>query len=530
MRYVSANAVGYGLFFALNMTAMWLGTMPFVAAEIQTSETATAFFMGGLSFELGFFGLAGLAAFRPAFVNRFAFWITALPWLFGMAVLSGISIASSEALIAWAVCGLFLGWGTAGCFLAWQKAFFVEGPSVGAQENMVGTLIAGGVYIVLSYLQPSMATSLIVLACSCVSAAFLWRSLKALSCAKAQDSQSRFDGKIEDCLPKVASTAVRGQGQDVRMFTGQRESAFTASPHLLACKRYIHDYWRSAVCLGVLGFCCGAIRCLATTSVETAKMVNAVSMLALIAAMLAFFAIWRKRSITLNTSNIFRLIAPVMLAMLLLIPVLGQRFVTLLSGMFFALLGCVVMLASAQCLTASAERKLDPMFTYGFFAGVLWVIYDIGHRFSQVGLDAPWLQDSPLACTSLLCACVIGLGLFLGQGGSKAIVSPQLIRVENIELMRTAGSPRLRNRETGSSIHEDDRVSRRMSELATRYFLTAREAEIAELVARGMTVKQIAQKLSISENTVRTHTKAAYVKLDVHKKAALMELVASDDE
>ena len=39
------------------------------------------------------------------------------------------------------------------------------------------------------------------------------------------------------------------------------------------------------------------------------------------------------------------------------------------------------------------------------------------------------------------------------------------------------------------------------------YGLSAREAEVAELIARGNTVAHIAELLFVSENTVRTHSK-----------------------
>ena len=59
------------------------------------------------------------------------------------------------------------------------------------------------------------------------------------------------------------------------------------------------------------------------------------------------------------------------------------------------------------------------------------------------------------------------------------------------------------------------------------YGLSAREAEVAELIARGNTVAHIAELLFVSENTVRTHSKRIYVKLDIHKRQELIALVES---
>ena len=43
----------------------------------------------------------------------------------------------------------------------------------------------------------------------------------------------------------------------------------------------------------------------------------------------------------------------------------------------------------------------------------------------------------------------------------------------------------------------------------------------------GYTVARIAQERGVTENTVRTHTKGLYRKLDVHSKQEVIELVAA---
>ena len=50
--------------------------------------------------------------------------------------------------------------------------------------------------------------------------------------------------------------------------------------------------------------------------------------------------------------------------------------------------------------------------------------------------------------------------------------------------------------------------------------LTGREAQVLRLIARGCTYAQAAEQLGMSANTVGTHIKNAYRKLDVHSAAA----------
>ena len=56
--------------------------------------------------------------------------------------------------------------------------------------------------------------------------------------------------------------------------------------------------------------------------------------------------------------------------------------------------------------------------------------------------------------------------------------------------------------------------------------LTAREADVLELLQRGLTNAQIAHELSIGVETVRTHARSIYRKLGVSSRRALIALPA----
>ena len=50
--------------------------------------------------------------------------------------------------------------------------------------------------------------------------------------------------------------------------------------------------------------------------------------------------------------------------------------------------------------------------------------------------------------------------------------------------------------------------------------LTAKEADVLRLLARGRTYAKAAEELGMSPHTIGTHVKNAYRKLDVHNAAA----------
>ena len=56
--------------------------------------------------------------------------------------------------------------------------------------------------------------------------------------------------------------------------------------------------------------------------------------------------------------------------------------------------------------------------------------------------------------------------------------------------------------------------------------ISAREAQIMLLFAQGRSANWIAEDLVISKNTVRSHIRSIYTKLDVHSRKELLEKLA----
>lgn len=84
---------------------------------------------------------------------------------------------------------------------------------------------------------------------------------------------------------------------------------------------------------------------------------------------------------------------------------------------------------------------------------------------------------------------------------------------------RDEGPTGERAQETRESF--DDRCAR----IARQHALSAREAEIFGLLAQGRSQPYIRDMLYLSKNTVSTHTRHIYRKLDVHSKQELLDLL-----
>jgi DNA-binding CsgD family transcriptional regulator len=54
--------------------------------------------------------------------------------------------------------------------------------------------------------------------------------------------------------------------------------------------------------------------------------------------------------------------------------------------------------------------------------------------------------------------------------------------------------------------------------------ITRREMEILELMARGLSNREIGEKLHVSENTVKTHSSRVFDKLGAHRRTQAVQL------
>lgn len=65
----------------------------------------------------------------------------------------------------------------------------------------------------------------------------------------------------------------------------------------------------------------------------------------------------------------------------------------------------------------------------------------------------------------------------------------------------------------------------RCDAVAERYGLSPRERDVFELLVRGRSIDYIAQSLTISFNTAKSHIRHIYVKADVHSRQELIDLI-----
>lgn len=110
---------------------------------------------------------------------------------------------------------------------------------------------------------------------------------------------------------------------------------------------------------------------------------------------------------------------------------------------------------------------------------------------------------------------------------SSLIVAEGLTQEEGRENQASAQEPGLEDQAAAREVDPLVILQGRIDNYTVKYGLTPREVEVAFLTAQGFSCGYIADKLVVSESTVRFHQKNLYRKFDVHSRNEFIEFVRS---
>lgn len=191
-------------------------------------------------------------------------------------------------------------------------------------------------------------------------------------------------------------------------------------------------------------------------------------------------------------------------------------------------------------LTALATLYLAfpfaPESSWPVFFGLGDVLYVAATMHMNFATVAATRDDSPatLVVLGLFKGCVFlsaglgfaasnGLHAFLGRSTTGLLTLSLVV----MYLIMLGALPSLLHRTESQAALVDLTEQQIRSNAALRkvYGLSDREMDIVVLTLAGSSASSVAEKLYISENTVKTHLKRIYAKLDVHSKEELRTLV-----
>lgn len=544
----NVTSLGYALFLAINAAGVWGGVFPFLPMGFQTPEIVFWFFLAqSLVFSVSYFASALGVYFFPGPTRRFMVMLASAPYFLGWCCLIAAIYVDALALPLVVAGGGLLGLGSAGFYMLWQRLFASLDSDRGNRDLIVGTAYAAVMYFAL-YLIPQAVTAYLI--------PLVFLPLFGLAIVLKGREIDRNQPMFQD-VPR---------------------------DHPQVYRRVLRDYWRSAFCVGALGFCTGIMRSLAIAEPQVGTLVNALSMAGSLVAAVAVLVLWQFKNLRLNVVGAYRVVFPFVITSFLLLPFLATNYAQWLAAILYAVYSVAIMLMMIQCAQASRDRGINPVFVYGFFGAIVYTLHDVGFIGGSFAEQIMITGIEPLAVVALAAVYLLGLMYFVGQGGFRKIFERN--DAENIELValrplgksgKNAGgaggsantargalagastsasgaasaaeaatsdarppfneaqsSPTLASKAAArTQRHHDsgfiyqDRISKQAELLRQHYRLSARETEVMELIARGNTVARIAEDLVVSENTIRTHSKRIYAKLDIHKKQDLLDLIDS---
>ena len=513
----NVTSLGYALFLAINAAGVWGGVFPFLPLEFQTPEIVFWFFLAqSLVFSASYFASAFGVYFLPGPTRRFMVMLAAAPYFLGWCCLIAAIYLDAWALPLVVVGGGLLGLGSAGFFMLWQRLFASFDADHGNRDLIVGTAYAAVMYFAL-YLIPQAVTAYLI--------PLVFLPLFGLAIVLKSREIDRDQPMFED-VPRD-------------------------HPHVY--RTVVRDYWRSAFCVGALGFCTGIMRSLAIGEPQVGALVNVLSMAGSLVAAVTVLVLWQFKNLRMNVVGAYRVVFPFVITSFLLLPFLMVAYAQWLAAILYAMYSVAIVLMMIQCAQASRDRGINPVFIYAFFGAVVYLMQAVGFLLGRVSDFVSVDGFDWLFFVAMVSSYVLGITLLVSTGTLfKAVASKGTVTADPIEFLRRGSdaderaaapgsakaakspkpkpakaAPKRRNRPSASDDAGTirDRTSKQCRAMQEAFGLSTRETEVMELIARGNSMASIAERLVISENTVRTHAKHIYTKLDIHKRQELLDML-----
>lgn len=207
----------------------------------------------------------------------------------------------------------------------------------------------------------------------------------------------------------------------------------------------------------------------------------------------------------LNMGRMYAIALPLSAAGFLLLPLIWNAAGGIVNSL--AQLGAMVAGIILWCMLAETSRdtKLSPHLLFALALACTNASQLVGTLIGLMNAETLQKGDIVLTAVALVAAYLIFMvALFLFKDKS------------------LKGEEEFVHEKSG---HTEKYLFERCDVIAAEHQFTPRESEIFLLLAQGFTIPVISEKLFVSENTVKSHVKSIYQKLDVHVRSELIELV-----
>lgn len=299
--------------------------------------------------------------------------------------------------------------------------------------------------------------------------------------------------------------------------------AFRAASSQEGTSDAAHTVWNAygitALSFGSLGLVAGLSRMVALSNGANNLAVMLGSPLFTLVAGIVMLGLWQKHGKIVTPMGFYQAAFPFAASGFVVFSIAGLGLSTAFAcfaNFFFEFMLAVITVHSLSMRDTSDALRLP---SYCLALGLALLFACLGTLASLLTRDL-WVGSLPgLALSVVVCIYVLSMALMLQMREHRKLdqdtIGAQAGNDENLPVQDS----------TSPVERMESAIATWAEKAATAYELTPREKEILPLVVRGLDTPTIAQALGVSDNTVRTHKKSLYRKLDVHSKQELLELM-----
>lgn len=306
-------------------------------------------------------------------------------------------------------------------------------------------------------------------------------------------------------------------------------------------KALVSDTVLPVVCVCVVGFVWKVVARLngASSSMEALAVAAGMVVAGLLVAAMGLF--WRR---DFDIMRLYQFIFPIVTGALLLPVFFGGEWMPFLSSILMCGFEILNLILIITCAAYAAKNSYRPSQVYVPCVGMSLVAMLAGDVAGFVAgthalLDMTIMAGALFACAYLL-AIVMSIVAFAqgrkarsnAAGNAGLVAAGGKASAETASAVAPGEGDGAAAASAGESsadrtVDKREQLEEAIAKLEPSEPVSKRELDVLEMYLQGYNVPTTAQKLFISENTVRSHTKNLYRKFGVHSRQELIELFAS---
>lgn len=503
LRAFDAYSVGFAIYLVLSSTSawglLWLASMSSLSfSGMHGGETARSIGYIGI---LLVFGLGCL--YFPGQCKRDTTYHSTVCLALGYAGLFATVFVQNAELQN--LSAFLIGAGSSLSFIVWQRLFAEQDLDLAARRIIMGSVLSAIFYVVVA----------------CI--AWFWLYAVAVFCLVALNALF---------LRRCRGTVFKGVPAGI--IVGQ-SGGFTLMG-------IVSSTWRYMLCIAAIGYVGGVSRMFAQQSGGDSFVLSVTLALGMLLGAGGLALVWDRMRGRLSFPVVYTALFLAVMTGFLFLPFFNVGYRVLFAGLANTAFSLVSIFMMITCIKIAHLRQVDPIAAFGVFSSIVYGGVLIGRAVGDaVGQTYDVSQILVIALMSTYVLSFAGVVVNMRRRekpdrafdpiGSAVATLDDVVSIEaegcstapsapEASVAPPAPRPLVRN-----VIVAQDMVPVYSRMLKKTYALSNRETDVLELILRGRDVARMSETLFVSENTVRSHCKNLYRKLDVHNRQQVFDLV-----